>query len=247
MKKLTNHPPLFSLEKGVNTMKALFFDTETSCFYPKKTKLVDLDFPYIVQFSYIIYQFEENNGRTCKVVDNIVKIPENVEITPECIQVHGITKEISRERGIPIEHIIINFLHDVENVDFIIGHNLEFDLQMTLVEIERIIKTSKNIKNKNYYLNKSELLKKYENYYCTMKESTNICKLVKMNSRGEYFKFPSLAELHEFCFKSTPNNLHNSLNDVAVGLRCFGHLEFNRDIRKDDEIISNLLEKVLQE
>lgn len=247
MKGLFSNHTIPSIEN--RAMKVLFFDTETSCFYPKNDNLKTLNniniFPNIVQFSYIIYEFQQNSGRTCKVVDNIVKIPEKIEITTECTKVHGITKEISIEKGVPIEHIMMNFLHDIENVDFILGHNLEFDLKMAIIEMERIIASSKNIKNVNYYLNKLEFIKKYENYYCTMKESTEICKIVKTNSRGKYFKFPSLTELHEFCFKSTPKNLHNSLNDVAVGLRCFGYLEFNRDICEEDEIICNLLNKLL--
>lgn len=229
-------------------MKVLFFDTETNQFDSKNTNVnqdVEL-LPRIVQFSYIIYDFSKKGGRTCKVVDDIIKLPQNVEITQECTDIHGITKKISLEKGIPIEHVLMNFLYDVNTVDFIVGHNLEFDLKMVLVELQRLVNSNKNnVDNMNYYLEKMNKLKTYENYYCTMKESTEICKIVRSNSRGEYFKFPNLKELHEHCFKTTPTNLHNSLNDVAVGLRCFGYLEYSQDICLEDSVIHDLVKKLL--
>lgn len=234
------------------SMKVLFFDTETNQFLPRNIdslSINDVDLlPRIVQFSYIIYDFKKNMSRTCKVVDHIVKLPEKIGITQECVDIHRITKEMSVEKGIPIEHVMINFLYDIENVDFILGHNLEFDLKMVQFELQRLVNFNKkeNDMNKvNYYLENMAKLRNYENYYCTMRENTEVCKIVRENSRGEYFKFPSLTELHEFCFKSSPENLHNSLNDVAIGLRCFGYLEYSRDICQEDSTIRELVQKLL--
>ena len=235
-------------------MKVLFFDTETNQFCPKnmnETSLQDVNvniLPHIVQFSYIIYEFSKKNGRTCKIVDHIIKLPEKIGITQECTDIHGITKKMSLEKGIPVDHVIMNFLYDFESVDFVIGHNLEFDLKMVLIELQRIVKFNKNIgdtKMVDYYLDKIHKLTNYENYYCTMKESIELCKIERENSRGKYFKFPTLTELHEFCFSSSPSNLHNSLNDVAVGLRCFGKLEYSRDICEEDSAIRELIQKLV--
>jgi DNA polymerase III epsilon subunit-like protein len=231
------------------SMKVLFFDTETNQYAPKNMDSISLsnvnNLPYIVQFSYIIYEFTKKGGRTCKVVDHIIKLPEEIGITQDCTNCHGITKQMSTEKGIPVEHVIMNFLYDIESVDFILGHNLEFDLKMAFVEIQRLVNSSKTASQSNYYLEKMSYLQKYENYYCSMKESVEICKLERENSRGKYLKFPSLTELHEFCFQSKPENLHNSLNDVAVGLRCFGFLEYSRDICEEDAVIRELIQKLL--
>jgi len=235
-----------------DSMKVLFFDTETNQFLPRNIDSLSVDdvdiLPRIVQFSYIIYDFKKNTSRTCKVVDHIVKLPEKIGITQECVDIHRITKEMSVERGIPIEHVMMNFLYDIESVDFILGHNLEFDLKMVQFELQRLVNFNKkenDMNQVNYYLEKMSKLRNYENYYCTMRENTELCKIVRENSRGEYFKFPSLTELHEFCFKSSPENLHNSLNDVAVGLRCFGFLEYSRDICQEDSTIRDLIQKLL--
>jgi hypothetical protein len=48
-----------------------------------------------------------------------------------------------------------------------------------------------------------------------------------------YLKYPKLIELHEKLFNVTPNNLHNSLNDILVTLRCYMKLKFNVDLMED--------------
>ena len=44
------------------------------------------------------------------------------------------------------------------------------------------------------------------------------------------YKNPKQSELHQHLFGTTPVNLHNSLNDVLVCLRCFIMLQFKRDV-----------------
>ena len=70
-------------------------------------------------------------------------------------------------------------------------------------------------------------IKKIE--YCTMKNSTDICKIEKISQGGEkYFKFPTLSELYLNLFQEIPKNTHNSFVDVLLCLRCY--LKINNDI-----------------
>jgi DNA polymerase III epsilon subunit-like protein len=48
--------------------------------------------------------------------------------------------------------------------------------------------------------------------------------------KSQYKKFPRLNELYEKLFRETPQNLHNSLIDSLVCLRCFLHMRFHMEI-----------------
>lgn len=124
-------------------MKFLVYDTETTGLPQSKyvkMSLVDL-WPHVVQFSYIIYDSETNQ---LEKNDQIIKIPENIIMSDENISLHGITNEMSSSSGININNVIEEFLNSIERVDLIIGHNLEFDLNMLKIEIMRIIKDTTN-------------------------------------------------------------------------------------------------------
>ena len=77
-----------------------------------------------------------------------------------------------------------------------------------------------------------DLLTNFENIYCTMKESIELCNITLVNRFGKpYLKFPKLLELHTKLFETTPHNLHNSFNDILVTLRCFMKLKYNIDLK----------------
>ena len=60
--------------------------------------------------------------------------------------------------------------------------------------------------------------------YCTMKNGKDVCKIEYTFSNGtKGFKFPKLMELYEHLFPGVPapQNLHNSLADTVVTLKCY--------------------------
>jgi DNA polymerase III epsilon subunit-like protein len=206
-------------------MKVLVFDTETTGL-PKIRELTiySLNFwPYIVQFSYIIY--DDITNRILKIKDYIIKVPVDVIISDESIKIHGITNEISQNKGVDIKYIFDEFMLDFENVDMIIAHNLDFDLKMIKAEIMRKIHSELIYFEKELYKNYFNLIEHSKKYLCTMQESIDLCGIQAINSRGTYIKFPKLSELHFKLFNNIPNNLHNSLNDVLVCLRCYCQLK----------------------
>lgn len=226
-------------------MKLLVFDTETTGL-PKTRKLnmYSLNFwPYIVQFSYII--FDDVTNRILKVKDYIIKVPDNIIISEESIQIHGITNEISQSKGVDMKDAFDEFMLDFENVDMIIAHNLEFDLNMLKAEIMRKIEYELIYFEKELYKDYFNIIENSKKCLCTMQESIDLCGIQAINTRGTYIKFPKLSELHYKLFNNIPNNLHNSLNDVLVCLRCYCKLHNKIDILDKNVELKYIYEKLL--
>lgn len=227
-------------------MKILVFDTETTGL--PKTKFISpstLDqWPYIVQFSFIIYDSSLNDIVESK--DNIIKLPENVLIPEESTKIHNITNELSQKSGLQINKILNVFFDHLRNVDRLVGHNIEFDLNMIKVEISRIINenqvTSEQLKSYKYNLH---FLNNYKNISCTLKDSIKFCNIQVINKSGKpYLKYPKLIELHNKLFNETPKNLHNSFNDILVTLRCFMKLKHNIDLIDNCMIFKKYSEQI---
>lgn len=213
-------------------MKILVFDTETTGL--PKTKFISpstLDqWPYIVQFSFIIYDSSLND--IVESNDVIIKLPENILIPEESTKIHNITNELSQKSGLQINEILNVFFDHLRRVDILVGHNIEFDLNMIKVEISRIINenqvTPEQLKSYKYNLH---FLNNYKNISCTLKDSIKFCNIQAINKSGKpYLKYPKLIELHDKLFNETPKNLHNSFNDILVTLRCFMKLKHGIDL-----------------
>ena len=240
----------FKLKSVINKMKIAVFDTETTGL-PKSKIINDLSlslWPYIVQFSYIIYDTELQ--KIIKTVDLIIKIPENINISDEVSDIHGITNFISQTSQYKIEDALIHFSKDYlnYNIDLIVGHNLSFDINMLKVELMREIniQNSDNLHIKREFSQLLEILNDMNpnssELYCTMQETIELCNLKTTTKYGkDYVKFPKLNELHMKLFNSSPRNLHNSLNDVLICFRCYYMLEYKVDIIEINSEIKSLL------
>lgn len=225
-------------------MRVIVFDTETTGL--PKTKVLTNGllslWPHIVQLSYLIC--DVNEKELVKIRDFIVKVPYNIEISEESTKLHGITNDISYSQGVDIELIIEEFMEDLKYCDYIVGHNIEFDINMIKAELMRL---NINItKNMNLYYKYLEFISTCKKFYCTMQESVDLCAIKQKNKQGkEYFKYPKLIELHQKLFNSSPKGLHNSLNDILICLRCFYKIKFNNDIIYENNEINRLLSELL--
>ena len=114
-------------------MKLLVFDTETTGLIKTCISLDTLDkLPTIVQFSYIIYDTIEKQITETK--DYIIKVPEEVLIPEKSIEYHKITNEISAKIGVSLNNVLKEFFEHLKYVDLLIGHNIEFDINMIKIE-----------------------------------------------------------------------------------------------------------------
>ena len=217
-------------------MKVMVFDTETTGL-PKYMKHTpnqnNLDnWPHIVQMSYIIYDTDTDS--VLNITDHIIRVPEGVQITEENAAIHGITQEISQQ-GIPLNMALDEFMVEFDNMDLIVAHNIEFDKKMLMAELYRA----------NYILCVDKI-RTSTKYVCTMQEGIDLCNIKAFTKieKKEYIKWPTLAELCQHLFNYEPKNLHNSLNDVAICLRCFLKMRFDRDVCEKNDTILQMINKL---
>jgi DNA polymerase III epsilon subunit-like protein len=72
---------------------------------------------------------------------NYFRLPEDFQLTPESVKIHGITSEQLQEQGRRWEDIIhrdSRFIQDLNECDYIIAHNVQFDMNILLNELHRI-------------------------------------------------------------------------------------------------------------
>ena len=215
-------------------MKILVFDTETTGLPERNASIYDSNkWPYIIQLSYIFYDVSNNIS---VIKDDYIKIRNDVEITEESYKTHNITREILNKKGINIRLAINEFNKFLSIADIVVGHNLSFDKRLIFVECIR------NKLQQNFTkFNGSAKICKPE--FCTMKNTIDFCDLHYTNRSGKIVKKnPTLSQLFIKLFPDEllPNNLHNSIVDVAITIRCYIKYNYNTDICSINEEIGNL-------
>ena len=203
-------------------MKVIVFDTETTGLPLGRNPPIEdtSKFPYIIQLSYILYDTDTN--ALLNLRDDIINIPNDVIISKESTNIHGITRTICNRKGINLDKAIDDFNEQLNIADIIVGHNVAFDKRMILVESIRL--------NKEQYFTKQECKKKE---FCTMMKCVKLCGIVKTSIVGEkYYKFPTLSELYTKLFNKIPIGVHDSIVDVLICLRCYMFVNYNVDVLK---------------
>ena len=223
-------------------MRTLVFDSETTGL--SKTQIISPStihlWPHVVQFSYIVFDTESN--KIVKIKDSIIKVPDGFIITEENAKIHGITTEISLAKGVDLLPVLEEFFADFDSADHIVGHNVSFDINMIKAELQRLIMNSSDKKLQDYLTKINTSTK----FYCTMQETIELCAIEMKDKYGRpYKKFPKLVELYQKMFGVTPKNLHNSLNDVIVCLRCFIKLKYEIDIVERSEEVKQMIKDYL--
>jgi DNA polymerase III epsilon subunit-like protein len=221
----------------IRKRRLLVFDVETTGLIPslKQGKCLE-EMPFIIQLSFIVFNLLDYTIE--KTYNAYIRIQDLDRITDKISQLTGITREKCETEGIPVVDALDAFYQEYMRADYVIAHNISFDKQMILFEVERnYIELEK--RGANLILNLFNPLfckiKGIENY-CTMVSSINICNILiesKTVGRKPYKKFPKLTELYFTLFHSTPENLHNALVDTLVCLRCFLKIKMDHDIHEN--------------
>ena len=208
-------------------MKVLVFDTETTGLpVDQSAPLTDsAKWPHIIQLSFML--FNTDTKEILEYSDSIIQLDAAIDISPGSIAIHQITQQRSQAEGIPIKHALANFAEHASDADIIVGHNILFDKRMLMVEFHR------NKMRNCLYKNGLPIPE-----YCTMKRTTDLCKLPTTNKKtGEvYNKYPTLAELHVHLFHTKPRGTHNAIADVMICLRCYIMLNYKYDIAIDSQV-----------
>ena len=218
----------------------IVFDTETTGLIPKAKDLSIENCPYITQLSFAVYDTQLETIRSS--FDTYIKIPTHVIIPEIVTNITGITKEKCQTDGIPIKEALQIFYHAMSLCDCIIGHNIEFDIQMINIEVQRNRRSLP--KQIHSIFDPNRLLKFGIHMDCTMRMTIDACSLYRTTDKKyTYKKFPKLSETYFHIFQIIPENLHNSMIDVLICLRCY--IKYRFDITIEDDKFDKLIENAL--
>ena len=193
----------------------LIFDTETTGL-PKnwRAPISDTDnWPRCVQLA---WQVHDVMGNLIESKSYIVK-PENFDIPFESEKIHGISTMLAEKEGVELDYILNEFNDSISKSKFIIGHNVNFDLNVIGCEFYR-----RNIPSN---IGLTDVLDT-----CT-ELTAELCKLP--GGRGGKLKLPTLTELHEYLFGSAFQEAHNASADVEATARCFLELIRIKNFKKE--------------
>lgn len=181
----------------------LFLDTETTGVTPQDR---------VVSICWALYT---TAGAEVSTQHHIIH-PDGFTIPSDAAAIHGITTAIARRRGIPLSRALTQLYEEIDTHSpaLYIGYNVAFDRPIVLNEYARL-RARENI---------SPL-----RTFCTMKETTRICRLPH-HSRGGY-KWPTLGELHEHLFGCGHDGAHSADADVRACAKCYFELRARNLIR----------------
>ena len=181
----------------------LIFDTETTGL-PKKwnAPLTDSEnWPRCIQ---IAWQIHDAAGAVISHEDYLIQ-PDGYTIPFDSEQIHGISTALAEAQGVPLDEVLEKFHKALDEVDYVVGHNVSFD---------------RNIMGAEYL--RSGLEDVLENKAvvdtCT-EETAQLCQLP--GGRGGKFKLPTLSELYRFLFQESFMEAHNATADVEATSRAF--------------------------
>ena len=181
----------------------LIFDTETTGL-PKRwdAPLAESEnWPRCVQ---IAWQIHDRKGEMLSHENYLIQ-PDGFTIPFDSEQVHGISTALAEQQGVAITTVLEKFHHALDQVEYVVGHNVSFD---------------RNIMGAEYLRSsKSDVLEGKAVVDTCTEETASLCQLP--GGRGGKFKFPTLSELYHFLFGERFNEAHNATADVEATSRVF--------------------------
>ncbi len=206
-------------------------------------------YPHIIQMSWVQYDLVRNS--VVEKFNSYIKLPDGVVISEFITGLTGITNEMCAEQGQPIEDVLARFHAIYLRSQIVVAHNVFFDKAMVRTEVKRHMdvlseKTGYSVESLQLFMKDEQNLALGIDMYCTMMATIQLCNIqCQYNPRAKsgvdpddmdstpppqpprghsvrtFVKFPKLSELHQYLFGYVPENLHNSMMDVLVCLRCF--------------------------
>ena len=197
----------------------LIFDTETTGL-PKRwnAPLTDSEnWPRCIQ---IAWQIHDAKGEVIAHEDYLIQ-PDGFTIPFDSEQVHGISTALAEDQGIPLEEVLEKFHAALDQVEYVVGHNVSFDRNIMGAEYLRA--------------GLADVLDGKAVVDTCTEETATLCQLP--GGRGGKFKLPTLSELYHFLFQESFEEAHNATADVEATSRAF--LELLRQDQLHPEAFDN--------
>ncbi len=154
------------------------------------------------------------DGKTLGELNTLIKIGDT-PIHPMAFAAHGITAELANKYGWDIDHALMALDNMAAHAERTIAHNLDFDRRMLKLAYDRTTWVGKIITMPSV---------------CTMKMSTDVCKIPAAKS-GTKYKWPKLQEVHKFLFGVEFEGAHDAMEDIRATARVFFELKKRGVIR----------------
>ena len=178
------------------------FDTETSGLpirsKKRKKDHINLDNYVNARIVSISYLIIDDNNNIIEKKTYYIK-PDNFEISKKSQEIHGLTPDYLNENGIDINKLFLKLdeLFNNYNIDEIISHNINFDINILKSELFRY--------NENKLL---ELIKNIPTY----------CTMLKAKKKMNVSKWPKLSEAYKYFYNEDIINAHDAEFDT---LHCY--------------------------
>ncbi len=183
--------------------KFLFFDCETTGLPRTRyfsTENVE-DWPRLVQIAWARYDAQ---GNPEPVHCHIVR-PDGFKIPADATAIHGITDAHARRVGRDLAAVLDEFLEASQPPGTtLVAHNLDYDRNVIAAELVRTRKSLVIIELTGF---------------CTMKQTTELCQIPRPSGFG--YKWPTLDELHLYCFGYSYEGAHDAARDLDACARSF--------------------------
>ncbi len=184
----------------------LVFDTETTGL-PKRWDAPISDHENWPRCIQIAWQLHDASGACMDHKDYIIS-PDGFDIPFESEQIHGISTALAEKLGTPIDTVLADFMHALSQTQYVVGHNVNFDVNIIGAELDRLgLDTT------------VAALPVLDT--CTEHTAT-LCQLP--GGRGGKFKLPTLSELYKHLFDDRFDQAHNATADVEATARAFFEL-----------------------
>ena len=201
----------------------LIFDTETTGL-PKRWDAPRSDsenWPRCIQ---IAWQIHDATGKAIAHEDYLIH-PDGFTIPFDSEQVHGISTALAEAKGVPLLEVLEKFQTALNQVEYVVGHNVQFDCNIMGAEYLRA--------------GLSDVLVDKPIIDTCTEETAQLCQLP--GGRGGKFKLPTLSELYRFLFNDTFEEAHNATADVEATSRAF--LELLRQNKIHPSAFDNQIEQ----
>jgi DNA polymerase III epsilon subunit-like protein len=183
--------------------KFLFFDCETTGLPRSRHFSVETvdDWPHLVQIAWARYDVR---GNLEDAHAHIVR-PAGFRIPAEAAKIHGITHAHARRVGKDLETVLDEFLEALSLPETtLVAHNLDYDRHVVMAELVRTKRSLGIVELPGI---------------CTMKETTELCQLSRAGGFG--YKWPTLDELHNYCFGFSYEGAHDAARDLEACARSY--------------------------